>query len=160
MQPAFAELPRHEFAIVFRGGVTRAASRLNQGVSRATTMYDNPRCSRKLNNCWSKKPASARTTRMACFPGNGARASLRNSAAPRAVPQFPLLSQPCSNVKPLDDQLIHGIMGVNNESPVRQGTPNKHYGKTLEEVKKDPSSFLDRCDYICAYGRAYVLDAA
>jgi hypothetical protein len=54
-------------------------------------------------------------------------------------------------VEPLDDQLIQEIMGVNNESPVRQGRPNSHYGKTFEEVKKDHSSFLDRCDYICAY---------
>ena len=54
-------------------------------------------------------------------------------------------------VKPLDDQLIHGIMGVSNESPVRQGKPNRHYGKTFEEVKKDHSSFLDHCNYICAY---------
>ena len=54
-------------------------------------------------------------------------------------------------VKPLDYRLIYGIMGVNNESPLRQGTPNRHYGKTFEEVKKDHASFLDRCDYICAY---------
>jgi acetyltransferase (GNAT) family protein len=54
-------------------------------------------------------------------------------------------------VKPLDDQLIHGIMGVNNQSPIRQGIPNRHYGKTFQEVKKDHSSFLEHCDYICAY---------
>jgi len=54
-------------------------------------------------------------------------------------------------VKPLDDQLIHGIMGVNNESPVRQGKPNRHCWKTFEEAKKDHSSFLDHSDYICAY---------
>lgn len=53
--------------------------------------------------------------------------------------------------KPLDDQLIRGIMDVNNESPLRQGTLNKHYGKTFEEAKKDHASFLSRCDYICAY---------
>jgi hypothetical protein len=54
-------------------------------------------------------------------------------------------------VKPLDDQLIHGITGVNNESPVRQGRPNRHYGKTFEEVRKDHSSFLDHSEYLCAY---------
>jgi hypothetical protein len=54
-------------------------------------------------------------------------------------------------VKPLDDQLIHGIMGVNNESPLRQGVPNRHYGRTFEEVKKHHSAFLHHCDYICAY---------
>ncbi len=55
-------------------------------------------------------------------------------------------------VKPPDDLLIQAIMGVNNDSPVRQGVPNSHYVKTFdEEVKKDHSSFLDHCDYICAY---------
>jgi hypothetical protein len=54
-------------------------------------------------------------------------------------------------VRPLDDQLIHGIMGVYNESPVRQGKLNRHFGKTIEQVKKDNSSFPDRRDYICAY---------
>ncbi len=54
-------------------------------------------------------------------------------------------------VKPLDDHLIRGIWGVNNDSPLRQGTAYRHYGKTFEEVKKDHSSFLDHCDYICAY---------
>jgi Acetyltransferase (GNAT) family len=54
-------------------------------------------------------------------------------------------------VKPLDDQLIHGIMEINNESPVRQGKRNRHYGKTFEEVRKDHLSFCDSCDYICAY---------
>jgi hypothetical protein len=54
-------------------------------------------------------------------------------------------------VKQIDDQLISGIMSIYNDSPVRQGTPNRHYGKTIDEVKKDNSSFLDHCDYICAY---------
>jgi hypothetical protein len=42
-------------------------------------------------------------------------------------------------------------MDVNDESSVRQGKRNRHYGKTVEEVKKDHSSFVDRCEYICAY---------
>lgn len=54
-------------------------------------------------------------------------------------------------VRPLDDQLIHGIMGVYNDSPVRQGKLNRHFGKTIEQVKKDNASFSDRRDYICAY---------
>jgi hypothetical protein len=54
-------------------------------------------------------------------------------------------------VKPLDDSLIHGIMGVNDESSIRQGKSYTHYGKTFAEVKKDHSSFIDRCDYLCAY---------
>ena len=54
-------------------------------------------------------------------------------------------------IRELDDSLIRGIVGVNNDSPMRQRLPNAHYGKTLDQIKKDQSSFLDRCDFICAY---------
>ena len=54
-------------------------------------------------------------------------------------------------VKALDDELIRGIMEVNNDAPFRQGIPNVHYGKSLEQVRKDQASFLDRSDFICAY---------
>src|SRR5258708_31213434 len=33
-----------------------------------------------------------------------------------------------------DAQLIEGIAGVNNDSPMRQGKPNGHYGKRLDQV--------------------------
>jgi hypothetical protein len=54
-------------------------------------------------------------------------------------------------LKSFDDELIKGIMEVNNDSPVRQKIPFAHYGKTFEQVRKDQSSFIDRCDFICAY---------
>lgn len=54
-------------------------------------------------------------------------------------------------VKEFDDDLIRGIMEVNNDSPVRQGKRFTHYGKTFDQVKKDHSAFLDRSDFICAY---------
>ncbi len=54
-------------------------------------------------------------------------------------------------VKEFDDDLIIGIMEVNNDSPVRQGRRFTHYGKTFDQVKKDHSGFLDRSDFICAY---------
>lgn len=54
-------------------------------------------------------------------------------------------------VKSFDDDLVRGIVGVNNDSPTRQGVPNAHYGKTFDQVKKDHSSFLERSDFICAY---------
>ncbi len=53
-------------------------------------------------------------------------------------------------VRKFDDELINGIMGVNNDSSVRQGGRNAHYGKPFEEVKADHESFLDRSDFICA----------
>jgi hypothetical protein len=49
------------------------------------------------------------------------------------------------------DDLVGGIVSVNNETPVRQGRRFPHYGKSFEEVKKDYSSFLERSDVICAY---------
>src|SRR6267143_757701 len=54
-------------------------------------------------------------------------------------------------VKALDDELVRGIVEVNNDSPLRQGVPFAHYGKTHDEVKKDQSSFLERSDFVCAY---------
>ncbi len=54
-------------------------------------------------------------------------------------------------VKSLDDELVRGIVEVNNDSPVRQKVRFAHYGKTFEQVMKDQSSFVDRSDFICAY---------
>lgn len=54
-------------------------------------------------------------------------------------------------VKALDDELIRGIVELNNDSPLRQGLPYHHYGKTYEQVKKDQSTHEDRSEFICAY---------
>ena len=54
-------------------------------------------------------------------------------------------------VRSLTDELVEGIIGVNNDSPMRQNLPFAHYGKTFAQVKKDQSAFLDRSDFICAY---------
>jgi hypothetical protein len=54
-------------------------------------------------------------------------------------------------VQAVDDGLIQGIADVNNESLWRQGKLNKHFGKSLDLVRKDHSSFLERSDFICAY---------
>ena len=54
-------------------------------------------------------------------------------------------------VKEFDDELIHGIVDVNNDSPVRQGRSYSHYGKSFDQVKKDHSAFIERSDFICAY---------
>lgn len=54
-------------------------------------------------------------------------------------------------VREFDDQLIRGIIDINNESPVCQGRPSRYYGKSFEEVRKDHCAFLDRSDFICAY---------
>jgi hypothetical protein len=55
------------------------------------------------------------------------------------------------SVKEMDDTLVQDLVGLNNDSPIRQGKRFTHYGKTFEQVKKDQMAFLDRSDYICAY---------
>ncbi len=55
-----------------------------------------------------------------------------------------------ATVKAFDRDLVTHISRVNNDSPVRQGIRNAHYGKSLDEVTKDYSAFVDRSDFICA----------
>jgi hypothetical protein len=55
------------------------------------------------------------------------------------------------SVKPLDDELIRGIVALNNDSPMRQGSSFHHYGKSYEQVKRDQSTHLDRSEFICAH---------
>ena len=55
------------------------------------------------------------------------------------------------SVKTFDDELINGIIDVNNDSAVRQNLPFAHYGKTFEQVRRDQSTFLNRSEFICAY---------
>jgi len=54
-------------------------------------------------------------------------------------------------IQEFDRDLIEGIRGVNDESPLRQGTRNGYYGKSFEETKKLYGEFIGRCDFICAY---------
>lgn len=56
-------------------------------------------------------------------------------------------------VKEFDDDLIRGIRGVNDDSPLRQGMPNAYYGKNSEETRKLYGEFVGRCDFVCAYFR-------
>jgi hypothetical protein len=55
------------------------------------------------------------------------------------------------SIRPLDDALIRDLVRLNNESPVVQGRPNVHFGKSADEVSEDQSSFLDRSAFICAF---------
>ena len=54
-------------------------------------------------------------------------------------------------VRGFDPDVIQGICDVQNETPVRQGRPFRHYGKSYEQVRRDHGAFLDRCDFLCAY---------
>src|SRR5262249_30655478 len=50
-----------------------------------------------------------------------------------------------------NDELVRGIVEINNDSQIRQGRRFPHYNKTHDQVKQDHSSFLDRSEFICAY---------
>jgi hypothetical protein len=52
---------------------------------------------------------------------------------------------------PFDDALVRGIWEVYNETKVRQGKPNVHYGKDLETVRREAATFLDRSVFIGAF---------
>jgi hypothetical protein len=54
-------------------------------------------------------------------------------------------------IKEFDDDLIAGIRGVNDDSPVRQGMKNAYYQQSQEEAKKRYGEFVGRSDFICAY---------
>lgn len=50
-----------------------------------------------------------------------------------------------------DDALVEGIWSVYNESPVRQGKPNAHYGKDIQTVRKEEATFLNRSLFLGAF---------
>jgi hypothetical protein len=52
---------------------------------------------------------------------------------------------------PYNDELVHGIMGIYNESPFRQGRRFWHYGKDFETVKRENATYADRSQFIAAY---------
>jgi hypothetical protein len=54
-------------------------------------------------------------------------------------------------VKELDDELYKELIDLNDDSPVRQGKAYTHYGKSLEQVKKDQESFWGRRELIWAH---------
>lgn len=52
---------------------------------------------------------------------------------------------------PFDEQLAKGIWEVYQETKVRQGKPNRHYGKDVETVRREAATYLDRSIFIGAY---------
>jgi hypothetical protein len=54
-------------------------------------------------------------------------------------------------IKDFDEDLIEGLRGVNDDSPMRQGGRNAYYGLSPEETRDRYSEFVGRCDFICAY---------
>jgi Acetyltransferase (GNAT) family len=52
---------------------------------------------------------------------------------------------------PYDDDFVRGMTAIFNESPVRQGRPFWHYGKSFETVKQQFSRYVHREHMIGAY---------
>jgi hypothetical protein len=50
-----------------------------------------------------------------------------------------------------DDDLIRGIVEIYNETPIRQGRPFKHFGKTFEETKEANATHLEKSEFVGAF---------
>jgi len=50
-----------------------------------------------------------------------------------------------------DDQFVRGIKALCDDTPVRQGKPFWHHGKSFDEIKKIHGTYCERAQYIGAY---------
>lgn len=50
-----------------------------------------------------------------------------------------------------DDTFVNGIVGINNETPIRQGRRFWHYQKSFDEVKRENSTYAERTEFLGAY---------
>jgi hypothetical protein len=82
-----------------------------------------------FDNWWNKQINS--------YPRNRARQAGKRGVVMREVPY--------------GDELIKGICGIYNETPVRQGKKFPHYGMTTERASQYAGTFLDRSIYIGAF---------
>jgi hypothetical protein len=54
-------------------------------------------------------------------------------------------------VSALDEAFVKGIAKIYNETPFRQGKKFWHFGKDIDTIYRDNSSFLERSEFIGAY---------
>ena len=50
-----------------------------------------------------------------------------------------------------DDNVVRHIKSIYDETPVRQGRRFWHYGKTLEQVRAENGTYLERSEFLAAY---------
>jgi hypothetical protein len=55
-----------------------------------------------------------------------------------------------TEVVEIDDALVAGISRIYDETPVRQGKPFWHYKKSLEDVRRENSTYADRNIFLAA----------
>ena len=51
----------------------------------------------------------------------------------------------------LDDAFVRGIVDIYSESPIRQGRPFWHYGKSFQDVKRETITYLEQSQFLGAY---------
>jgi hypothetical protein len=56
-----------------------------------------------------------------------------------------------TKVVQFDEQLVEGIVDIYNETPVRQGRAFWHYQKSIDAVRRENSTYLDRSTFIGVY---------
>jgi hypothetical protein len=49
------------------------------------------------------------------------------------------------------NEFVEGIARIYNETPIRQGRRFKHFGKSLETIRREHATFLDRSEFLGAY---------
>lgn len=52
---------------------------------------------------------------------------------------------------PFGDKLLHGIVEIHNETPIRQGRTFPHFGMDIDGARKYAGTFLDRSVFIGAF---------
>lgn len=85
-------------------------------------------CTKSFDEWWAKLPQESRK--------NARRAAKRGVIV--------------ESVK-FDNALVKGIKEIYDEMPVRQGKKFWHYGKDLETVRKENSTYVERSEFIGAY---------
>jgi hypothetical protein len=54
-------------------------------------------------------------------------------------------------VVPFTDELVRGIQGIYNETPVRQGKTFWHFGKHFADVKRENATYPERSEFVGAF---------
>jgi hypothetical protein len=52
---------------------------------------------------------------------------------------------------PFDEKLVEGIKAIYDEAPVRQGRRFWHYGKSIDTVRRENGTYLDRSTFLGAF---------
>jgi hypothetical protein len=56
-----------------------------------------------------------------------------------------------TRVVELSEDLLRGIKAIYDETPVRQGKRNRHYGKDIDTLRVEHATFLDRSEFVGAF---------